>query len=91
MNSLAEQPKVDIKPEEDARLPILKAQIEREWTNSRPQYVKSLVRAGSLQSQIRETALQCVRVLHQYQNAGKNPDQGREAMQALIHPQLNQS
>lgn len=91
MNSQAEAPQVTIKPEDDARLPILKAQIEREWGQYRPQYVKSLVRAGTLQQQIRETALQCVQVLHEYQNKGMNPDQGREAIQALIHPQLNQS
>ena len=87
MNSQAEHPKVTVKPEEDARLPVLRAQIEREWNQSRPGYVKNLVRAGRLQEQLRETALQCVKVLQQYEEAGHGADQGREAIQALIHPQ----
>jgi hypothetical protein len=34
---------VTIKPEEDARLPILEAEIEREWNNYRGAYVKRLL------------------------------------------------
>ena len=87
MNSQAEAPQVTIKPEEDARLPSLKAEIEREWRKSRKGYVKNLEKENRLQEQIKETALQCVKLLHEYQNRGLNPDQGREAIQSLIHPQ----
>ena len=91
MSSQVQEHRVTVKPEDDARLPILKAQIEREWSQNRKGYVKSLVRAGRLQQQIRETALQCVIVLQQYEEAGHGADQGREAIQSLIHPQLSQS
>jgi hypothetical protein len=91
MSNKNEVPQVSITPEEDARLPILEAQIEREWCQHRSGYVKSLKRAGTLKKQLRETALACIRVLHQYQNAGLNPDQGREAMGVFIHPQWDRS
>ena len=39
-----------------------------------------------LQKAIKNTALTCVRVLQEYEAAGHNPDQGREAMMSLIHP-----
>lgn len=91
-HSRDENPRVSIKPEEDARLPILEAQIEREWRQYRRAYVKSLLKAGQLQEQVHETALQCVRLLHEYQNNGQNPDQAREAMYAyFIHPQRDRS
>ena len=35
MSSQNESPQLSIKPEEDARLPILEAEIEREWNNYR--------------------------------------------------------
>lgn len=82
-------PQVSIKPEEDARLPILEAEIEATWRAHRPRYVKLLEATGRMQEQVRETALQCVMVLHQYQNKGLNPDQGREAIQPLIMPQAD--
>jgi hypothetical protein len=77
---------VTIKPEEDARLPILEAQIETAWIKYRQTYYRMLKKDGTLKKQLRETALQCVLVLHQYQNAGMRPDQGREAIQELIVP-----
>ena len=84
--STKEKPELSIKPEEDARVPILEAEIEARWRQFRPKYVKELEKQRNLKEQIRETALLCVRVLHQYQNAGLNPDQGREAIQELIIP-----
>ena len=50
-------PQVSISPAEDARLPILEAEIEREWRRWRPKYVRDLKARGKLQHQIRETAL----------------------------------
>jgi hypothetical protein len=82
---------VTIKPEEDARLPILKARIDREWRLYRPKFVKALEAKGTLHKEIDQTALMCVETLHQYQNAGLNPDQGREAIIPLIHPQRDRS
>jgi hypothetical protein len=78
--------KVTIKPEEDARLPILEAQIETAWIKHRATYYRMLQKNGTLKKQLRETALRCVLVLHQYQEKGLNPDQGREAIQELIVP-----
>ncbi len=86
-----EKPKVTIKPEDDARIPILKAQIESEWRQYRRAYVKSLQNTGQLQKQVHETALWCVQVLHDAENRGLNPDQGRELIQPLIHPQWDRS
>ncbi len=91
MRRLNEDPQVTIKPEEDARLPVLEAEIEREWRNHRKVYVKNLLSKGELQSQVQATALQCVRVQDEYQNRGLNPDQAREAMQCLIHPEWDRS
>ncbi len=91
MSNEKDNPQVSIKPEEDARLPILEAQIEREWRQFRPGYVKSLQKTGQFQKQVHETALCCVRVLHQYEERGLGADQGREAMQAFIHPQWDRS
>ena len=45
-----------VSPEEDARLPILEAEIEREWSQHRSGYLKSLKQAGTLKKQLRETA-----------------------------------
>ncbi len=80
-------PQVSIPPEEDARLPILEAEIESTWRAHQKRYVKYLEKEGALRNQIRETARTCVRVLHQCENRGLNPDQGREAIQELIYPQ----
>lgn len=90
-HSRDENSRVSIKPEEDARLPILEAQIEREWRQHRSGYVKSLQKTGQLQKQVHETALWCVHVLHDAENRGLNPDQGRELIQPLIHPQWDHS
>ena len=53
--------------------------------------MKSLQKAGQLQKQVHETALWCVQVLRDAENRGLNPDQGRELMQPLIHPQWDRS
>ena len=84
-------PRVEVKPEEDARLPILEAEIEREWRNHRPGYVKNLLSANRLRKQVHQTALSCIRVANEYEERGHGADQAREAQQALIHPQRNQS
>ncbi len=36
---------------------------------------------------MQETALDCIRLMNQYQEAGHNPDQAREAVQELIVPE----
>ena len=77
---------VSIPPEEDARLPVLEAQIETQWRRFRPKYVKQLESQSRLPEQIKETALSCISLLNDYQNRGLNPDQGREAIQDLIIP-----
>jgi hypothetical protein len=77
---------VSIPPTQDARLPILEAEIETRWRQYRKAYVKDLVRRGRLKEQIKETALWCIRVLNQCQERGLNPDQGRELIQPLIDP-----
>lgn len=87
INSQAEVPRVSIEPLEDARLPILEAQIEREWREYRKAYVNELLRNDKLKSQVRETALWCLHVLRQYEERGLGADQAREAMRPLIHPQ----
>jgi hypothetical protein len=86
-----EPKQIDVKPEEDARLPILEAEIEREWRNHRKAYVKELLSQNRLKSQVHQTALQCVLVLHQYEARGLTPDQGREAMMPLIFPEHDRS
>ena len=91
MDGLDQNPQVAIKPEEDARLPILEAQIESEWRQFRSGYVKRLQKTGQLQKQVREIALWCVQVLHDAEKRGLNPDQGRELIQPLIHPQFDRS
>jgi hypothetical protein len=91
VSSQNESPQLSIKPEEDARLSILEVEIEREWNNYREAYVKSLRAQGVLQQRIRETALWCVQVLDEYQNRGLGADQGREAIRALILPDLDRS
>lgn len=80
-------PRVSVKPEEDARLPILEAQIEREWRRWRKSYVKLLLKEGRFETQVRETALWCIQVMNQYEERGLNPDQGREAARELIFPE----
>lgn len=82
---------LSVRPAEDARLPILEAQIEREWNQFRPKYVRDLKARGKLQHQIRETALWCIQVLDRYEERGLGADQGREAIRALINPDLDQS
>ena len=79
-------PRVEVKPEEDARLPILEAEIEREWRQHRKAFVRELENQKFLQQAIKNTALSCVQVLQEYEAAGHNPDRGREAMRELIHP-----
>jgi hypothetical protein len=91
MNDPQHNPQVSIPPAEDARIPVLEAQIEREWNQFRPKYVRDLKAKGTLQQQIRETALWCVQVLDEYQNRGLGADQGREAIRALINPDLDRS
>ena len=83
--------RVSIPPEDDARLPILEAEIEREWNQWRPKYVRDLVKRGKLQEQIRETALWCIQVLNRYEERGLGADMGRETIRALIHPQFDRS
>jgi len=85
-----EDAKVSVKPEEDARLPILEAEIEREWRQHRKAFVRELINQNYLQKAIKNTALSCVRVLQEYEAAGHNPDQGREAMRELIFPRQDQ-
>ena len=80
-------PQVEVKPEEDARLPILEAQIEREWRQHRPGYVKNLLKENNLKQQVRQTAVACLKLANQYEERGLGADQAREAQQALIHPQ----
>lgn len=80
-------PQISIKPEEDARLPVLEARIERDWKRWRPAYFRELKASGILKEQIHQTALMCVEILHQYQNRGLHPDQAREVVQELIIPQ----
>ena len=79
-------PKVDVKPEEDARLGPLEARIEREWRKFRPKYVRELVKEGKLKESIHDTAIWCIKTLHQCEESGLNPDQGREAIRELILP-----
>jgi hypothetical protein len=86
MSSPIENPQEAIKPEEDARLPILEVEIEREWRAHRKAFVRELENQKYLQKAIKNTALSCVQVLQEYEAAGHNPDQGREAMMSLIHP-----
>ena len=82
-----EDAKVAVKPEEDARLPTLEAEIESHWLQHRKAFVRELRKENRLEKAIKATALDCVKLLHQYQEKGHNPDQAREAMWAyLIHP-----
>jgi hypothetical protein len=80
---------VTIEPEEDARLPILEARIERDRKAYRRGHVKALKAQGpgTLEREIKSTALLCVRVLHQYEERGLGADQAREVVQELIIPQ----
>jgi len=78
--------KVSIAPEDDARLPILEAQIENQWMQYRQSYCRMLKKDGSLQREIKRTALNCVLALHQAEERGLNPDQGRELIRDLIIP-----
>ncbi len=87
MNDSPHNPQVSIPPAEDARLPVLEAEIEREWRAHRKGMVRILQAEGLLQTVIKEKALDCVRVLQEAQNRGLSPDQGRELMRALILPQ----
>lgn len=86
-----EQPQspVRVAPEEDARYPIYQEIVEREWRKWRPSLVKVLTADGTLQKQIDQTALDCVRILQEYQARGLGPDMGREAAQSLIIPPEN--
>ncbi len=84
MTTQVHHPQVSISPEEDARLPIYEAMIETMWMNHAPKMYKELKKSGKLQQVIHERAVSCVTVLHQYQDAGMNPDQGRKAAEDLI-------
>jgi hypothetical protein len=83
--SIEVKPKMP-KPEDDARLPILEAEIERQWRSCRTKYLTLLRKEKRLKHQVRETALMCVHVLQQYEANGLGADQGREAIQGLILP-----
>lgn len=74
-------------PEQDARLPILEAEIERRWQSDRPKYYDLLMKEGALQKQVKQTALMCVDVLQKSQQKGLHPDQAQELIQDLIVPQ----
>jgi hypothetical protein len=91
VNDLENNPQVSIPPEEDARLPILEAEIETIWRQHAPSLIENLERSGELQRVLRDRARQCVIVLHQCQNAGLNPDQGREATWPLTEPRQRRS
>jgi hypothetical protein len=88
MASQPQHPQVTIKPEEDARLAPLEGYIESQWEKFRPKYYRMLKENGTLEAAVHQMGLMCVGVLNQYQNAGLGPDQGREAIQPLILPQL---
>jgi hypothetical protein len=91
MSNENDNPQVNVKPEEDARLPILEARIEREWSLYRPKYLKSLKDKGTLEKEIHQTALMCIETLHQFQNKGLGADQRHEAIRAFIHPECDRS
>ena len=78
---------VDIPPAEDARLPIYEAKIETQWKRFRPEYARSLKAKGTFEKEVKETALQCVQLLQEYQKRGLGPDMGREAAEELIVPE----
>lgn len=86
--SVSHPPQLEVKPEEDARLPLLEAEIETRWRKYRRDYVKDLTKRGELKNQIRRTALCCMEVLNDCEKRGLNPDQGRELIQPLIDPEL---
>ena len=82
-----EDAKVSVRPEEDARLPILEAEIESHWLQHRKAFVRELRKENRLEQAIKATALDCVKVLQQYEESGHGADQAREVMWAyLIHP-----
>lgn len=91
MAELEHNPDESIPPEEDARLPILEAEIEKEWRQWRPKYVQDLMAKGALQKQIRETALWCIETMNRGASRGMSPDQQREMVRPLIHPQFDRS
>ena len=78
--------KVSIAPQDDARLPILEAQIKNQWMRHRQSYYRMLNKDGSLEREIKRTALHCLLVLHQAEERSLNPDQGRELIRELIIP-----
>ena len=79
--------KVSVKPEEDARLPILEAEIESHWLQHRKAFMRELRKENRLEQAIKATALDCVKLLQQYEESGHGADQAREVMWAyLIHP-----
>ena len=85
--SIEVKPKMP-KPEDDARLPILEAEIERQWrSRARRVSYRCSERRRALKHQVQwQTALMCVHVLQQYEANGLGADQGREAIQGLILP-----
>jgi hypothetical protein len=82
-----EDENVSVQPADDARLPILEAEIESHWLQYRKAFVSELRKENRLEKTIKATALDCVKLLHHHQEKGHHPDQAREAMWAyLIHP-----
>ena len=88
VNTQSKIPHASVPPVEDARLPILEAEIRSRWRQHLPAFVNLLAKQGRLNESIRETALSCITVLHQCEERGLNPDQGRELIQPLIDPEL---
>jgi len=70
--------KVTIKPQEDARLPILEAEIESAWAQHRRKMYRELKAQGTLQQIIHNLALHCILVVHQYEERGHGADMARE-------------
>lgn len=87
--ALNPNPQVRVSPQEDARLPIYREEILHTWKLHAPKKYRELMESKQLETQAQDLALQCVKVLHQYQEHGLNPDQGREAARALITDSLN--
>ena len=75
-----------IKPEDDARLAPLEAEIEREWSQHRRSYYRLLKAEGKLTETVHDTALWCIKIMHQFEEKGLHPDQAREAIREIIFP-----
>lgn len=84
MSSQPPNPKADPAA---AEMNSLEAMIENQWQKWRLDYYRQLVARGTLKEEVHAMAVMCVRLQKQYAESGQNPDQAREAMQALIVPQ----